>query len=72
MKKEADVIYSGVIEGGFRCVNTIMTPSTPIEYIRKDALLEWAKDEMKKFQRIPYANGEMRMLNALIDKINEL
>ena len=43
-----------------------------VEYIRKDTLMEWAKNEMKKFRPIPYANGEMRMLNALIDKLNEL
>ena len=38
-----DKIFYGVIEGGFQCVNTVLTPTTPDAYIRKDALLEWLK-----------------------------
>ena len=48
-----------------------------IEYIRKDALLDWAKIhkcmiEMHGGDGDDYLRGEYSMLNSLIDKLNSI
>lgn len=44
-----------------------------IEYIRKDALLEWAEGKIKHYMdRQEYDCGWNDMLDELIDKINSL
>ena len=66
--KAPDKIFYGVVEGGFQCVNTVSTPSTPDAYLRKDALLEWAKEKEEKaitrLTKLAY--------KTVIDKINSL
>ena len=47
------------------------------EYIRKDALLEWAKEykcaiETHGDERDAYSRGEYSVLNFLIDKLNSM
>jgi len=48
-----------------------------IEYIRKDAILEWAKEYKKAIEvngdeNDAYTRGEYSAINSLIDKINSL
>lgn len=44
-----------------------------VEYIRKDALLEWAKEQEKKLVSDSFtSSGKRKMLKRLIDKINNL
>lgn len=38
----------------------------------KNALMEWAKYQKAKYQTVAYANGERRILNELIDKLNQV
>ena len=52
---------------------------SPVEYIRKDALLEWAKEEKKQTEGLikQYSGdeslwAEMHWYEELIDKINSL
>lgn len=49
----------------------------PHEYIRKEALLEWAKEhklviETHGDERDAYLRGEYSALNSLIDKLNSM
>ena len=48
-----------------------------VEYIRKDALLEWAKEhkrviETRGDERDAYLRGEYSALNSLIDKLKSM
>ena len=48
-----------------------------LEYIRKDALLEWAKEYKRAIEthgdeKHAYTRGEYSVLNLLIDKIESL
>lgn len=48
-----------------------------VEYIRKDALLEWAKEHKRVIEthgdeRDAYSRGEYSALNSLIDKLNSI
>lgn len=43
-----------------------------IEYIRKDALLAWAEEEMMKAARSSEAYGRRNAFMDVIDKINSL
>lgn len=49
-----------------------------IEYIRKDALLEWAKDELKLSKDVErvseksYEEGRQQVALNLIDKLNSM
>ena len=46
------------------------------EYIRKDALLEWAKEQIKAMEDFPqpynYLHGRIAAMNDLIDKLNSM
>lgn len=47
------------------------------QYIRKDALLEWAKEHKRVIEthgdeRDAYLRGEYSALNSLIDKLNSM
>ena len=47
------------------------------EYLRKDALLEWAKEYKKAIEvngeeNDAYTRGEYSAINSLIDKLNQL
>lgn len=49
--------------------------STDTEYIRKDALLEWAKELKERWEEPPmskHSPGCVYMLEQLIDKLNSL
>ena len=44
-----------------------------IEYIRKDSLLEWAKEQEKKLESDSFTSyGKRKMLERIIDKIESL
>lgn len=48
-----------------------------VEYIRKDALMEWVKEhkcviETHGDERDAYLRGEYSILNSLIDKLNSM
>lgn len=52
-------------------------PAPEFEYIRKDALLEWAKEHKRVIEthgdeRDAYSRGEYSALNSLIDKLNSI
>ena len=43
-----------------------------IEYIRKDALLEWAEDELRKACKSSLTIGRRNAFIDIVDKINSL
>lgn len=53
-------------------------PNVGIQFIRKDLLLEWAKEEKNKTSiglseyDAGHENGRMELLDDLIDKLNSL
>lgn len=82
--KAPDKIYAGTITEGIGITKHWQVCrdhlENPVEYIRKDAILEWAekkKNDVKKFgQRYNEANyynsGCHDTIQKLIDKINSL
>lgn len=71
--KAPDKLYlSWIIWGSF--INTIRDPDndTQVEYICKDALLEWAEEEMMKAARSSEAYGRRNAFMDVIDKIESL
>lgn len=52
---------------------------TDIEYIRKDALIEWAKEKLVHYSELQFNNhqdpvhwGQRNMCQQLIDKLNSM
>lgn len=70
--KAPDKIYGEVNDNGFVCGYADPTKSDDIEYIRKDALLEWLKDELKKSENDRRPSYSAIVLRKVIDKINSL
>ena len=66
--KAPDKIYYGVLDNGFQCVNTVQTSTTPDAYIRKDALLEWAKN----WEKIGVSDDFAYAIETLIKHIESL
>ena len=75
--KNPDKIFYDVIEGGFQCVNTVPTPSTPDAYLRK-TLLEWLEEKhfsltkQLEAQDDPVLWGQRNAFQQVIDKINSM
>ena len=79
MGKAPDKIYIGnynesISHGTF---STEREEYSHIEFIRKDALLEWANEYKKAIEvngdeNDAYTRGEYSVINSLIDKINSL
>lgn len=47
-------------------------PTSDIEYIRKDLLLEWAKKQYREYVNNPFYAGERDAYTQLIKKLNSL
>ena len=47
-------------------------PLNPIAYIRKDALLEWAKERYNHYAQEPGKAGEREICLQLVDKLNSM
>lgn len=61
--------------GGYTTSPIFSQADANIEYIRKDALIEWVKEhkcviETHGDERDAYLRGEYSILNSLIDKLN--
>lgn len=65
-----DKIYIQAGDGKTITHNKIF--DTDICYIRKDALLEWAEEEMMKAARSSEAYGRRKAFMDVIDKLNEM
>lgn len=66
-------INTDTLHGYYMCNH----PPYGEEYIRKDALLEWAKEhkrviETRGDERNAYLRGEYSALNSLIDKLKSM
>ena len=71
--KAPDKIYTEIdCETGFVGGFNEPTKADDIEYIRKDALLEWLKDELKKLENDRRPSYSAMALRKVIDKINSL
>lgn len=79
--KAPDIIFLSSPDGDFN-VATLDTISFDndvcVEYIRKDALLEWAEAEIKLSKRVEcvseksYEEGRQQVAQNLIDKLNSM
>ena len=72
-----DKIYMNVDKAGFVCwSNTqFVKPYSSTEYIRKDALLEWAKKELESARLTDideFSRGEIITLELIIKKLQSL
>lgn len=71
-----DKIYTNN-RGGYAKIPIFSQADANIEYIRKDALIEWVKEhkcviETHGDERDTYLRGEYSILNSLIDKLNSI
>ena len=71
-----DKIYTNN-RGGYAKIPIFSQADANIEYIRKDALIEWVKEhkcviETHGDERDAYLRGEYSILNSLIDKLNSM
>lgn len=68
--KAPDKIYIQAQDG--KTITLVRLYDTDIEYICKDALLEWAKGLQEKYKEV-YSDLELVItLNKLIEKLNSL
>lgn len=66
-------IYFTILDMGSGYVYTpSLDDNGGTEYIRKDALLEWAEEEMMKAARSSEAYGRRKAFMDVIDKLNEM
>ena len=65
--KEPDKIYVSI---GYEAQTKPFYHS--IEYIRKDALLEWAKEQASTAEKLNGKGAMLKVWNTLIDKLNSI
>lgn len=75
--KAPDKIYGEVNDNGFVCGYAEPIKSDDVEYIRKDALLEWVKHRLENLNNVNfnednYDAGKNHILSDLIDKLNSM
>ena len=68
----------GKIHNTYWTTDQELIPFEDTEYVRKDALLEWAKDELKLSKKVEcvsdrsYEEGRQQVAQNLIYKLNSL
>lgn len=77
MKTPDKIFVSSDPFGFMNGYDTEHHPPQGEEYIRKDALLEWANEHKRAIEthgdeRDAYSRGEYSVLNFLIDKLNSM
>ena len=72
--KAPDKIYAGVedLGSGYATSVSLSPKEGHSEYIRKDALLEWAKEKIAKGTIDEWDKGYVQCLKDLIDKLNSM
>ena len=68
--KVPDKIYGKVVQNVI--LDCSIQDNGGFEYIRKDTLLEWAKDYMKGTEHSQFDTGFRCALKTLIDKLNSM
>ena len=69
--KAPDKIYANVNERGFVCGYDEPMKQDDVVYIRKDALLKWAVEQLSENMGQYHEDYDLAF-NALIDKLNSL
>lgn len=77
LKTPDKIFVSGDIDWPSAAFLTLGNQPGDTEYIRKDALLEWAKEhkrviETRGDERDAYSRGEYSVLSSLIDKLDSM
>lgn len=70
--KAPDKIYIRTGMSGLLYGSKEKSFETDAEYIRKDALLEWAKEQYREYANNPFYVGERDAFTQLIKKLNTL
>lgn len=75
----ADNVFPTHVDWDGSPINTKRIESSDIEYLRKDALLEWAKEQKKECEQVIREHPEDESLwcerdkyDELIDKLNSM